>query len=95
MDRNYVPLVKRLTRCPFTAEARVRFPYGIQHSGVEEMVSLAGLITQRPPVRVWPPLLKLTEELKKNIGNKEGENRYECFTGVNGIITQACIGYNQ
>ena len=24
------PLVKRLTRCPFTAEARVRTPYGLQ-----------------------------------------------------------------
>ncbi len=60
---NYVPLVKRLTRCPFTAEARVRIPYGIQHSGVEEMVSLAGLITQRPPVRVWPPLLNVPAKI--------------------------------
>ena len=31
---NYVRLVKWLTRCPFTAEARVRTPYRIQISGV-------------------------------------------------------------
>ena len=30
------PLVKRLTRCPFTAEARVRIPYGLQYWKVGE-----------------------------------------------------------
>ena len=41
------------------------------------------------------PATKLTEELKKNLGNKESENRYECFTVVNGTVTQACIGYDR
>ena len=40
-------------------ESRIEY----QYSGVEEMVSLAGLITQRPPVRVWPPLLNVPAKI--------------------------------
>ena len=52
-----VPLVKWLTRCPFTAEARVRIPYGIHIVGWRRWYSRRAH-NPRTQVRILPPLLK-------------------------------------